>query len=228
MRGILLCIVGVGCDARVAKGRVFRCSLMRKILFSLVGVGLMATVVGAGVFEMDPKHTEVSFAVRHMEISLVRGTFDEFAGSLEYRPEDMQVIGGSITIQVASVNTRIARRDADLCSPKFLDAKTYPIITFESTRFEKKDDEYKLYGNLTIRGITHEIALNAEVFGPVVMDETGHSRLGFQGVATIDRRDWGLMYDEKVFGGEAVIGNEVTLRITTEGAVDQVHRGAYR
>lgn len=192
------------------------------------GIVLLATISSAEVLEMDPNHTEVAFAVQHMTLSLVRGTFNEVNGSLEYRPEDMQVVGGSLTVQVASVDTRIAQRDADLRSAMFFDTEKFPTITFTSTRLVEKDGQATLFGELTMCGVTREISLKTQVHGPIIMDETGHSRIGFEAVATIDRRKWNINYDEKIMGKIPVVGNDVTIRIATEGAVDPPHRGAYR
>ena len=125
----------------------------------------------------DPQHTDFAFAVRHMVVSTVRGRFDDVAIDADIDDDDLTRSAGTVTVKTGSVNTREAQRDAHLSSPDFFDAEKYPELTFVVTRIEGGDGAYTITGDLTIKDITREIALDAEITGPVT-DPWGDLRIG--------------------------------------------------
>ncbi|MCZ7592424.1 MAG: YceI family protein [Kiritimatiellae bacterium] len=189
---------------------------MPKLLIALLGAGVVASATFADSFKVDPMHTEIEFGVRHTGISTVKGTFNEFTGDFGYDPADLSTFRAEATIQVASVDTRVQPRDEDLRSANFFDAEKWPEITFKTTRAEENDGKVTLYGDLTIRDVTKEIALPITIYGPIT-DMSGETRVGFEGATKIDRRDYGITYAGTLAGGDLIIGNEITIHIICEG-----------
>ena len=165
----------------------------------------------SNVWQLDGAHSSAQFAVRHMGISTVRGAFTKLSGTARYDAVDPKNDSVEVTIETASVDTRVEMRDNDLRSDHFFDVHKYPSMTLRSTKIEDAGPgKLKITGDLTIRGITKPITLDVE--GPSKPFDDGHGRLhmGVSGSATLNRTDFGMT------GYQGVVGNEVTLTIDAE------------
>jgi len=168
-----------------------------------------------GNYAIDVSHTRLGFAVRHMAVSKVRGDFTEFSGSLELAedPADSKV---SVTIQAASIDTRDENRDNHLRSSDFFDAENHPTWTFTSTAVRPVSaNEWKVDGDLTIRGVTKPVTLDATLEG-VVQDPYGMHRVGFSAKTSIDREDFGVSFNGVMEAGGVVVGKKVDIDIEAE------------
>jgi len=177
----------------------------------------IALMVGAPVaaqtsqWQLDPAHSSAQFAVRHMGISNVRGTFTKLSGSARYDPADSKNDSVEVTIEAASVDSRVEMRDNDLRSDHFFDVQKYPTITFRSTKVESAGaDKLKITGDLTIRGITKPVTLDVDGPSKPVKDGQGRLHMGVSATATVNRTDFGMT------GYQGIVGNEVTLTIDAE------------
>ncbi|GAB4361857.1 MAG: YceI family protein [Deltaproteobacteria bacterium] len=192
---------------------------MRKpLLLLLVLAVLFPPAAGsAGTWVLDTAHTGIHFKVRHLMVSWVRGDFERFSGTIVYDEKDVTNSSADITIEAASINTRIAKRDKHLISPDFLDAAAHPVLTFRSKRVEKAPDgTLKMTGDLTIRGVTREVVLTVEGPSPAVKDLEGKMRVGGTATAKIDRKVFGLTWNKAIEAGGVVVGDEVFIIIEVE------------
>jgi polyisoprenoid-binding protein YceI len=167
-------------------------------------------------YQIDNAHSQIQFTVRHMMISRVRGWFEKFSGEFEIdenNPADSKI---DVRIEAASINTREPQRDAHLRSPDFLDAEKYPYLTFTSKRVEVLDSTHaKLYGDLTIREVTHEVTIDVEYNGQA-KSPWGTTSLGFNGHTVINRKDWDLTWNKALETGGVLVGEEITIDIELE------------
>ena len=167
-------------------------------------------------WQIDPAHTSVEFAVKHLMISTVKGRFGDVSGQLKGDITNPNSFELDVTIETASVDTRQAQRDAHLRSPDFFDAERWPSIRFVGNRIEGNvADEFSLYGDITIRDVTREIELRVTNEGSVV-DPWGGSRIGFSARTKLDRRDFGLVYNQALETGGFVVGDEIKISIDAE------------
>lgn len=164
-----------------------------------------------GTWNYDGSHSEVGFSVRHAGISKVRGNFDTVDATLEVGSslEDSKV---TATIKTASFNSNDENRDGHVRGEDFFDVEKYPEMTFESKRVEGAGETYKLIGDLTIRGITREVAFDTE-FNGVAVDPFGATRAGFSGQTVISRKDFGLTWNAALEAGGVLVGDKVTINL---------------
>jgi len=160
----------------------------------VVAMGLAISAAGqTETWQLDPPHSAAQFAVRHMGISTVRGTFTKMSGTVQYDPADPAKSSIDATIDAASVDSRVEMRDNDLRSPKFLDVQKFPTITFKSTRVEPAGTgKLKVTGDLTIHGVTKEVVLDVDGPSEPIKDPRGNMHMGASATATINRRDFGV------------------------------------
>jgi polyisoprenoid-binding protein YceI len=171
----------------------------------------------AAPWELDPPNTGVQFKVRHLMIASVRGGFEKVTGKIVYDEADVTKSTADITIDAASINTRVAKRDEHLRSPDFLDAAKFPAISFTSKRIEKTGTgTLKMTGDLTIRGVTKEVVLTVEGPTPAIKDLQGNARVGGQATAKISRKDFGLVWNQTLETGGVAVGDEVEITIDVE------------
>jgi len=171
-----------------------------------------ATIAPTGTWNVDTTHSRVGFAVKHLGIATVRGTFKEFEGTLEIS-DDLANAKAYGKVKTASVDTNEAARDEHLRNSDFFDVEKYPEITFESTKIEALDeDSLKIIGNLTINGTTNEVELLAEVGGTEV-DPWGNDRVGLEAVGKISRSDFGMKFNMALGSGNLAVGDKVTLNL---------------
>jgi polyisoprenoid-binding protein YceI len=174
-----------------------------------------------GTWDIDPVHSEVSFVVRHMVVSKVRGRFDTFEGTIVTGADPL---GSSVeaTIDAASVDTNQEQRDAHVRSADFLDAEQHPKITFRSREVRPDGEDFLVDGELTIRGVTKPVVLALEVngFSP---DPFGGTRVGFSAKTEIDRQDFGVSYNGPIPGADnaMVLSDKVTLNLEIEAVLRQ-------
>lgn len=169
--------------------------------------------VPAGSWKVDPAHSSAAFEVRHMMISTVRGLFSEFEGSLEAAEDDPANSRAWGSAKVASIDTGNRERDEHLRSPEFFDAERYPQITFESTRIQHVERGlYRVAGNLTIKDVTREVEMDADVEG-VGQDPWGNERVGIAIRGTINRTDFGLTWQQALAQGGMLVGEQVKVLI---------------
>ncbi|AFD08514.1 YceI family protein [Solitalea canadensis] len=170
----------------------------------------------ATTWNLDPNHTEVKFKVKHLVISSVTGYFSNFNGTVETTQADFSDAKVSFEADINSISTKNEQRDGHLKSADFFDAANHPKLTFVSTSISKKDDrDYQLNGNLTIRGVTKSITLDAEYNGTVKgfgVDDVA----AFELEGKINRKDFGLIWNGLTETGGVVVGDEVKLDITAE------------
>jgi len=186
----------------------------------LAAAVLCLTVPGllhAAPWEFDPDHTGVHFKVRHLMVSSVRGEFEKATGKIVYDEADVTKSTADITIDAASINTRVAKRDEHLRSPDFLDVAKYPTIAFKSRRVEKTGNgTMRMTGDLTLHGVTKEVILTVEGPTPAIKDPMGNNRVGGQATTKIHRKEFGLLWNKALETGGVVVGDEVEITIDVE------------
>jgi polyisoprenoid-binding protein YceI len=168
-------------------------------------------------WQIDPAHSHVEFAVRHLMISSVKGAFGDVQGTVSVDESDPRSILVDATIQVASIDTRQEQRDAHLRSADFFDAVRFPTITFRSRMVGRSypDGDFRLVGDLTIRGVTREVILDVATEGHVT-DPWGAERAGFSARGKIDRTDFGLTWNQALDTGGVLVSNEVKISVEVE------------
>ena len=175
-------------------------------------------------WNLDPAHTSIEFAVKHMMFTTVRGRFKQFTGTVEADEQNPGQSRVQVEIDASSIDTGVADRDAHLKSADFLDVEKHPIITFRSKRVEgataKEGDRFRLVGDLTIRGTTMEVTLDCEYEGRG-KDPWGGERAGASATGKIDRREWGLRWNQALETGGILVANEVKIECEVQ-AVKQV------
>ena len=172
----------------------------------------------AGTYVLDPAHTRLGFAVRHMAVSKVRGGLNAFEGSLDIG-EDPLDSKAKVTIDASSVDTRDEARDNHLRSNDFFDVEHHPNWTFESTAVRPSGrGEWDVDGDLTIRGVTRPVTLRTVLEG-VVRDPYGNQRVGFTATTSIDREDFGVAFNAVMDAGGLVVGKKVDIEIEAEAVL---------
>lgn len=166
--------------------------------------------VPTGTYGVDAGHSNVGFEVRHMGIATVRGAFKTFEGTVEASDAGLKLSG---TVEVATVDTGEANRDGHLQSPEFFDAQQFPKISFTSTSVEQTDGSIKLTGEITIKGVTKPIELTGEL-GESAEDPWGNQRIGFEVEGKIDRREFGLDWNQILPNGNLLVSNDVKLIVS--------------
>ncbi len=186
--------------------------MRRTTLALLFCIGSMLPAVSrADTWKIDPNHTSAQFSVKHMGISTVRGAFTKISGTVEYTAADPAKSTVDVTIDAASVDTRVEMRDNDLKGPHFLDVAKYPTITFKSSHVEPNGPgKLKVTGDLTIHGVTKQVTLEMDGPSEPVKDQRGNLHMGASATTKIDRTQFGM--DAMT----AMVGTEVNITIDTE------------
>lgn len=174
------------------------------------------TVSVPTTWQIDPTHVNVEFAVRHLMLSTVKGRFSDVRGAITLPDGDLRAAAADVTIGVDSVDTREPQRDAHLRSADFFDAEKFPSITFKSRRVEPDGaSRVRLVGDLTIHGVTREVALEVTEEGRG-RDPWGNERAGFSARGRISRKDFGLTWNQLLETGGVAVGDEVKISIDAE------------
>lgn len=168
-----------------------------------------------GTWAIDPVHSNVSFAIKHMGLALIRGRFDEFGGTIVADAANPEKSSVQVTIKTASIDTDVKMRDDHLRNADFLDAEKYPEITFKSSRIEKAQNGFVAHGTLTMHGVSKEIALPFRVAGPVKHPQAG-TRMGVETRVRLNRQDYGIKYHQVLDNGVLALANDVSIAISLE------------
>jgi polyisoprenoid-binding protein YceI len=214
--------------------KTFRNAIVAAVLAALFAVpfvgGLNGTNVAAqapaakvsyapvpgGEYKIDPAHSLIGFAVRHLEINWVEGRFKDFGGTIRFDEKDVTKSSVEFSAKIASVDTEVEARDKHLRTADFFDAEKYPEMTFKSTGVERKGrDGYVLRGDLTIKGVTKPVEFPFTLTG-AVKDPWGNTRFGVEAQTKINRRDFQINYGNAFAGGGLDVGNEVTIKLRLE------------
>jgi len=186
---------------------------MKLVKFGLASIITAGTLFG-GTYNVDSTHSDVGFKVKHLMISNVKGNFDTFNGSFEYDEKNnvLKTFNGSIDVN--SINTQNAKRDGHLKSESLFNAKTYPTINFKLNKITGD----KAFGELTMRGVTKKVALDFENNG-MVKDPWGNTRVGLAFSGKVNRKDYGISWNQTLETGGVVVGELVKLDIEIEGVL---------
>jgi polyisoprenoid-binding protein YceI len=187
--------------------------MSRSLSALVVAIALFATLpaVAQDTWQLDPAHCSAQFSVRHLGISTVRGAFTKLTGAVQYDPAAPGKSSLEATIDATSVDTRVEMRDNDLRSPNFLDVQKYPTITFQSKKVEAAGaGKLKVTGDLTVHGVTKEVALDVDGPTPAMKDPWGNLRMGASATTKINRMDFG------VSGRPGVVGDDITITLDIE------------
>jgi polyisoprenoid-binding protein YceI len=174
---------------------------------------------GTTLWEIDPAHTLVQFSAKHMMITTVKGDFHDVKGRIV--ADEANPAGSSVEVEIAagSIDTRVEQRDAHLRSADFLAVEEYPVISFRSRRVEgahaRAGDEFQLVGNLTIRGVTREVTLDA-VYEGRGQDPWGGERVSFSATTKIDRREFGLTWNQALEAGGLLVSNDIRISLEVQ------------
>jgi polyisoprenoid-binding protein YceI len=169
----------------------------------------------SGTWNIDPVHSEVSFVVRHLMVSKVRGRFANFSGRIVTAPDPL-ASSVEASVDLASVDTAQPDRDAHVRSADFFDVENYPEMTFRSTSVRPDADGFLVDGELSLHGVTRPVSLQLELNGFQPATPFGDTRVGFSATAEIDRRDFGVEFNAPIEGGGVVVGNKVSISLEIE------------
>lgn len=175
-----------------------------------------ASQTATSTWTIDPAHSIIEFAVKHLVVATVKGRFRDLEGTIRIDEDEPENSSVSAAIDVASIDTGVADRDAHLRSDDFLNAEKHPKITFESTRLERLDDtNYRVHGDLTIRDVTKQVALDTEFEGEVD-DPWGNRRAAFSATSQISRKEFGVRWNQLIESGGAVAGDTVKITLNIQ------------
>ena len=190
---------------------------------ALAGAISLPAAAATSTWQIDPNHSAAQFAVKHLAISTVRGAFTKVSGTVQFDDKDVSKSSVEVTIDAASVDTRVENRDKDLRSDHFFDVEKYPTLAFKSTKVEQEArGKLKVTGDLTIHGVTKQVVL--EVEGPTapVKDPWGNQRAAANASTKVNRQDFGVKWNAKMDNGGWVVGDDVDITID----VEMVQKGA--
>ena len=177
------------------------------------------TQLTPGVWNVDPSHSRVGFVARHLMIAKVRGQFRDFSGTITVAGDPLES-SVSASVDLSSVDTGDAGRDEHLRSADFFTVEHHPQMTFASTGLKEDGDDYLLFGDLTINGVTRQVEFSLE-FDGVAQDPWGGTRVAFTAEADVNRKDWGIEWNAALETGGVVVGDKVKIQLDVE-AVKQV------
>ncbi|HEY5512149.1 MAG TPA: YceI family protein [Geomonas sp.] len=192
---------------------------MNRLVRMLAAVALLMlpSLAFASTWNIDPDHTSTGFKVRHLMVSNVKGTFGKVQGVVNIDDRDITRSSVSVTVDTASIDTGVAKRDADLRSANFLEVAKFPTMTFVSTKVAKSGaDGLKVTGNLTLHGVTRPVVLDVEGPSRESKDPWGNLRRGASASTKINRKDFGLTWNKALETGGVVVGDEVDISIEVE------------
>jgi len=166
-------------------------------------------------YAIDPAHSSVEFTVQHMVISKVRGRFSGISGTIAI-PDGVAIPTGlEVTIDAASIDTREEQRDGHLKSPEFLDIAAFPTLTFKSDSISGDAKGFTIHGDLTLHGVTRSVIVRARLDGRAT-DPWGNDRIAFSGEAEVDRRDFGMVWNQILEAGGVLVGTRVSIEISIQ------------
>jgi polyisoprenoid-binding protein YceI len=173
--------------------------------------------IPAGTWTIDPSHSEVGFSVRHLMVAKVKGTFETFEGTITIAENPLE---SSVTAEVdlSSINTRDEQRDGHLRSADFFEVENHPKLTFTSTSVEPDGGDFKVTGDLTIKGVTKPVVLDLE-FNGVHPDPWGGTRSGFSAETEISRKEFGVDFEIPMDGGGVVVGDKIKITLEVEAVL---------
>ena len=174
----------------------------------------LPTQLTPGTWTLDASHSQVGFSVRHAGISKVRGHFSDVEGTLTVG-ETLEESSLNVDVKIASIDTRNEGRDEHLRSADFFDAESFPTMTFTSLRATGAGEDWTLIGELSIKGVSHEVELEVEYNG-VATDPFGAHRAGFSATATISRKEWGLTWNAALETGGVLVSDKIKLELEAE------------
>ncbi|HEY4745168.1 MAG TPA: YceI family protein [Desulfuromonadaceae bacterium] len=187
-----------------------------RLLATIAALALPA-FASAAAWSIDADHSNVGFKVRHMMVSNVRGDFGKVTGIVDIDDKDLARSKVDVSIETASINTGVVKRDAHLKSADFFDVAKYPTMTFVSHKVVTAgDDRLKVYGRLTLHGVTREVVLDVEGPSKAFKDPWGNIKRGATATTRINRKDFGLTWNAAVESGGVVVGDEVTIALEIE------------
>lgn len=171
----------------------------------------------AGIYQLDPAHSDLVITARHLMVTKVRGTFADISGTIEVadNPRDSMV---EVVAQAATVTTGTQDRDNHLRSPDFLDVENYPTITFKSTDIVPDGDKWKLTGDLTIRGVTKPVTFDL-VYAGTATDPYGNRKAAFTATGEIERGDWGLTWNTPLEGGGVLVSKKFGIEFDVQATL---------
>ena len=192
---------------------------MKRLLASLGTIIALAlpALASAASWNIDPDHSSVGFKVRHLMVSNVRGSFDKHTGVIDINDKDITKSKVEVTIDTASINTNVRKRDEHLRSADFFDVAKYPTMTFVSKKVARAGkDKLEVTGDLTLHGITREVVLNVEGPSKESKDLYGNIRSGAAASTKINRKDFGLEWNKALETGGVAVGEEVAINLEIE------------
>ena len=167
-------------------------------------------------WKIDPSHSEADFAIKHMAISTVHGTFRGVSGVIHFDSASTSASSVDAVIDVKTVSTGVDTRDGHLRGPEFFDTDKFPTMTFKSTSLKKTSDGYDVYGDLTMHGVSRPVTLRLETPGKEEVDAKGVHHIGFTATTMLNRKDFGLLYAQKTTGGDAMLGDDIRIELNIE------------
>ena len=164
-------------------------------------------------WNIDTTHSGINFSIRHMVVSKVRGRFAKYSGSVQLDEDDLTLSSVQATIDASSIDTGTQQRDDHLRSADFFDVEKFPELRFESKRIERVNERfYRMIGDLSIRDVTREVTLDVE-YGGRAKDPWGNERVGFIAETTLDRKDFGLGWNQLLEAGGVLVGDRVEIEL---------------
>jgi len=183
---------------------------------ALETVALKGSASAQSTYQIDSAHSAAQFSVRHLMISNVRGEFSKVTGTVVFDPHNLDASKIDATIDATTINTREPNRDAHLKSPDFFDTENFPTLSFKSTQVRKSGDNLQVKGDLTMHGVTREVVLDVDGPTPEVKDPWGNIRIGATATTKINRKEWGLGWNQVLEAGGFAVGEQVTITLDIE------------
>jgi polyisoprenoid-binding protein YceI len=180
----------------------------------------VAGIAGVSRYTIDPAHSSAQFSVRHLMISNVKGEFSNVSGTVLYDPDNLAASQVEAVIDASTISTRDEQRDAHLKSADFFDTANHSTLTFKSRRFRKNSGNLEVVGDLTMRGVTKEVVLTVDGPSSEVKDPWGNTRFGATATTTVNRKDWGLNWNQALETGGILVGEEVKITLELQAVRD--------